>query len=96
MHADLVKVVEVEGEVVNAFIVIRKAQSVTNHENDGVVDVDLMMVVACVLPICATCKCKGSRIVVGRYLPNGKALLKRLDNSRRVGFTTPSGPWADE
>ena len=64
----------------------------TANENEGVVDADLKTVFVCVLPICATCKSKGAKIVVGRYLPNGKALLKRLDNSRRVGATTASAP----
>ena len=46
--------------------------AVTIDENEGVVEADLKTVFACVLPICATCRSKGAKIVVGRYLPNGK------------------------
>ena len=35
--------------------------------------------------IFATCKIQGAKIVVGRYAPNGQAiLLKRLDHERRT------------
>jgi len=50
----------------------------------GIVDADLKTDFSCVLPICATCKSNGAKVVVGRYLPNGQALLKRLSNSRRA------------
>jgi hypothetical protein len=53
-----------------------------------VVDADLKTIFACVLPICATCKSKGAKIVVGRFLPNGQTLLKRLSNSRRAVSAT--------
>ena len=56
----------------------------SHHEIGGVVDADSKTIFACVLPICATCKSKGAKIVVGRYLPNGQTLLKRLSNSRRA------------
>jgi len=56
----------------------------SHHEISGVVDADLKTIFACVLPICATCKSKGGKIVVGRYLPNGQTLLKRLSNSLRA------------
>ncbi len=50
----------------------------------GVVDADLKTIFSCVLLIYATCKSKGAKIVVGRYLPNGQALLKCLSNSHRA------------
>ena len=58
----------------------------TSHNDiGGVVDADLKTIFACVLPICAS---KGAKIVVGRYVPNGQALLKRLNNARRVASAT--------
>ncbi len=54
----------------------------------GVVDADLKTIFACVLPMCATCKTKRAKIVVGRYLPNGQSLLKRLSNSHRAVSAT--------
>ena len=45
---------------------------------------DLKTVYTSVLPICATCKSQGAKIVVGRYAPNGQTILKRLDNDRRT------------
>ena len=56
----------------------------SHHENGGVVDAELNTIFSCVLPICATCKSKGDNNFVGRYLPNGQTLLKRLNNSRRA------------
>jgi hypothetical protein len=41
-----------------------------HHANGGVVDAELKTVLACVLPMCATCKSQGAKNVVGRYLPN--------------------------
>ncbi len=54
----------------------------------GVVDAVLKTIFACVVTICATCKRKGTKISVGRYLPNGQALLKRLSNSHRAVSAT--------
>jgi hypothetical protein len=39
----------------------------------GVVDADLKTIFACVLPICATCKSNGAKIVVEHYLSNGRS-----------------------
>jgi hypothetical protein len=44
----------------------------SDYENDGVVDADLKTIFACVLPNCATCKSKGAKIVIGRYLHNNQ------------------------
>jgi len=61
----------------------------TSHrENVGLVDSDLKTIFACVRHICATCKCKGAKIVIGRYLPNVQTLLKRLNNARRAASAT--------
>ena len=57
----------------------------TSHDAEGgQIHVDLKTVYTSVLPICATCKSQGAKIVVGRYAPNGQAILKRLDNDRRT------------
>jgi hypothetical protein len=46
-----------------------------NDANGGHIHVDLKTVYSLVLPICAICKSQRAKIVVGRYAPNGKALL---------------------
>ena len=64
------------------------ADSSPNDIGGAVVDADLKTFFSCVLPISATCKSKGAKIVVGRYLPNSQALLKRLSNSHRAVSAT--------
>ena len=55
----------------------------TSHDAEGAqVDAELKTIFSMVLPICSTCKRDGVKYVVGRYLPNGQALLKRLDHNR--------------
>ena len=55
----------------------------TCHDAEGGrVDADLKAVYTLVLPICATCRSQGANIVVGRFVPNGQALLKRLEHDR--------------
>ena len=57
----------------------------TSHDADGGrVDADLKTVYTLVIPICATCRSQGAKIVVGRYVPNGQALLKRLEHDRHI------------
>jgi hypothetical protein len=59
--------------------------AVTSHDAvGGQIHVDLKTVYTNVLPICDTCKRKGAIIVVGRYVPDGQAILKRLDYDRRT------------
>jgi len=48
----------------------------------------LKKIYTCVLPICLTCKSQGAKKVFGRYHLNGEALLKRLDNERRMAAAT--------
>ncbi len=57
----------------------------TCHDADGGrVDADLKAVYTLVLPICATCRNQGAKIMVGRYVPNIRALLKRLEYDRHI------------
>jgi hypothetical protein len=58
----------------------------TSHDADGgQIHVDLKTGYSLVLPSCATCKSQGANIiVVGRYAPNGKALLKRLVHDKNT------------
>ncbi len=57
----------------------------------GQVDADLKTVFAVVLPICATCMREGAKFVVGRYLPNGQTLLKRLEHDRQMTAASARG-----
>ena len=58
-------------------------ETTLRHDAEGgQVDAELKTIFSMVLPICATCKRDGAKSVVGRYLPNGQALLKRLDHAR--------------
>ncbi len=45
----------------------------------GKVDADLKTICSVVLPICGMCKSQGAKVDAGRDLPNGQAILKRLD-----------------
>ena len=64
----------------------------TSHDAEGgQVDVELKTVYAVVLLICATRKSEGAKIVVGRYLPNGQVILKRLDHERQAAATKQRG-----
>ncbi len=57
----------------------------SSHDAEGgQVDADLKTVFAVVLPICTTCMREGAKIIVGRYFPNGQALLKRLEHDRQM------------
>ena len=55
------------------------------------VDADLKTFFAVMLPICATCMREGAKIVVGRYLPNGQALLQRLEHDRQMAAASARG-----
>jgi len=56
-----------------------------SHVYGGQVDAKLKTSHIVVLPIiCVICRRTGANIVVGRYVPNGQALLKRLDHDRQT------------
>ena len=55
----------------------------SDDADGGKVDIDLKSIYTVVLPICGMCKSQGAKVVVGRYLPNGQAILKRLDQDRQ-------------
>jgi len=64
----------------------------SSHDAEGgKVDADLKTIFAVVLPISATCMREGAEIVVGRYLPNGQALLKRLEHDRQMATSSARG-----
>jgi hypothetical protein len=54
----------------------------------GKVDANLKTIYSVVLPICGMCKSQGAKVVVGRYLPNWQAILKRLDQDRQKAATS--------
>jgi len=74
------------------FCILRSICASTSHDAEGgQVDAELKTVYAVVLPFCATCKSEGAKIVVGRYLPNGQTILKRLDHERQAPASKQRG-----
>ncbi len=56
----------------------------------GKVDAELMKsIYSVVLPICGMCKSQGAKVVVGYYLLNDQAILKRLNKDRQKAVATP-------
>jgi uncharacterized protein YuzB (UPF0349 family) len=47
------------------------------------VDAELKIIYNGVLPICGMCKSQGTKVVAGRYLPNGQSILKRVEQDRQ-------------
>ena len=57
----------------------------TSHDDlGGAVDPTLQKVYIPVLPICNSCKSQGAKSLVGRYRPNGEAIILRKGWIRRA------------
>ena len=69
----------------------------TSHDAlGGKVDPTLETIYGIVLPICTICKKQGAKTLVGRYCSNGRAIEKRLDQTRRAEAAAAVAAATDE